>query len=290
MTKSPNRAPTVGGGDAHVAQEVAKLVGAVNGLTVGANLNLATRAQILRKLKQEGLYKSLSGSWEEFCAEHLPISKTTADNLVRELERLGEEFLSASAHLGLGQRQMVSLASLPKGLLPRAEGDEIVVGEERVPLAEKGRVVELLEELLAEQDKLRMRIERGEDQLTKKVGENRELKEQLKRIEDARAGRLTAEYDHRAIQAIKALREFADCLSDDDLDNRPHPEVVLNYFAALERSFSEIWHYAAQYVTPEWMTDPDAMRAHMKDVLERGPHGAAAVGRPDQWGDEDQLL
>lgn len=266
-------------------------LGAMNGLTLTSSFGLAARAQLLRQIKQEDLYKAVATSWEEFCADFLPFGRSTADNLIRELDRLGEDFMNAAEQLNLGQRQMVALAGMPSRLLPRAEGDEIVVGDERVPLSEKDRVVQLLEELVAGQEKLTLRIEQGEEQLAKKSTEARELKDQLKRIEDAQAGRVTEEYDRLAIQAIKALRAFADCLSDPEPEDRPHPDVVLNYYNAMGQSISEIAHYAGQYVTPEWATDPDLMKAHMKEVLEKGPQGAAtARHRADEWGDEDKLL
>lgn len=256
-----------------------------------SSFSLATRAQLLRRIKQEELYKAVAPTWEQFCAENLPWSRRTADDAIRFLDVLGEDFMISAQHLGLGQRQLRALAAAPPELLPRADGDEIIIGEERVPLAEKERVVELLEELVAGQEKLKLRIEQGEEQLARKSAEARELKQELERIEAAEAGRITEEYDQLAVQAIRALRRFADCLSEERPEDRPHPEVVLNYYRAMGQSISEIAHYGGQYVTPEWATDPDLMRAHMKEVLELGPQGAAAAReRVKEWGDEDRLL
>lgn len=264
----------------------------MEGITLVSNVGLATRAQLLRQIKAEQLYLAVSPTWEQFCEEHLPFGRKTADNLVRELDRLGEEFMMAAERLDIGQRQLRALAAAPDHLLPRAEGNEIVIGDERVPLTEKGKVLELLEDLLAEQDRLKLRIEKGEADLKKKQDAIADLRAELKGHEDALAIRISTQCEQDFLDAVVALRRAADWLSHEDAEERPAPATVLGFYRHMRDSLSEIAHYGAQYITPEWARDYDALQQHLQDVLERGSETVEQEGArvPDEWGDEDRIL
>src|ERR1035437_1917104 len=49
----------------------------------------AAHAQLLRRIRQEKLYRSVAPSWRAFCGAHLAISRRHADHLISLLNRFG---------------------------------------------------------------------------------------------------------------------------------------------------------------------------------------------------------
>jgi len=270
-------------------------LGAISALTMVANWTIATRSAVLLEIRDNETYKVLAPTWEEFCARHLPWARRTVDEDIHFLEVLGDEFLQAAGTIGLGRRHLRALAAAPAGMLPKAEGDEIVVGDERVPITNREQVVELLEELVAGQDRLRDRIKQGEAQLTEKENEVRELRREVKRRDDISAGRLIGEFGQEMVRVLRLLRRAADFLSDADPAKRPSPREVLAYYQAMRPAMDELVHYGGQYVTPDWARDPEAFERHMAELVEEvsvaepGGAGDDDVDGAD-WGDEDELL
>jgi hypothetical protein len=50
----------------------------------------AARAQCLREIRGTRAYKKLGLTWDEFCSQHAGISRSHADELIRNLEEFGE--------------------------------------------------------------------------------------------------------------------------------------------------------------------------------------------------------
>lgn len=279
-------------------------IGAANAFRMMSAWSTAQYALTLRSIKDEGIYLQVASTWEDFCERYLPISRRTADEDIHFLEVLGQEFLAAAEQIGLGRRQLRRLASVPADLLPRPDGDVIVIGDERVPLKDKSRVVELLETLLAQNEDLQDRIKDGEQQLSKKDEKLRATKSELKELQDVAAGRITSEFDRLTTKALRLLSEAGRYLSDTNPAERPAPKAVLAYSRAFSEQLSDWIHYGGQYATPDWARDPGAMRRHMQereDALsdeliddEMPPASVVEEMRrslgKSGWGDEDKLL
>ncbi len=274
-------------------------VGAMHAFTISSSMDLAARTQILRQVKESGAFREVAPSWEVFCKEHLPWARRTIDEDIRFLDRLGEEFIQAAAPLGLGRRQLRALSSVPTDLLPHAEENEIVVGDERVPLDQKDRVLELLENLVTKQELMEARLSQGEAQLQKKNDEVQELRNELQAAEDRQEGRITSPFAQVVVRAMRLLREAADLLNAADPADRPQPTEVLAFVRALNPTMSELIHYGGQYVTPAWITDAEELAKHLEGVTAEGTEPGTAEGEEDpfanapeigEWGDEDELL
>jgi hypothetical protein len=44
------------------------------------------QAECLRHMREDGVHKLLGLTWEEFCPQHLQMSRACADGLIRQLE------------------------------------------------------------------------------------------------------------------------------------------------------------------------------------------------------------
>ncbi len=281
-------------------------MGAIEAFTISSSMGLVARTHLLRQIKDSGSYKQVSPTWEAFCKEQLPWARRTVDEDIRFLDRLGEEFMLAADSLQLGRRQLRALSAMPTDLLPRAEENEIVIGEERVALADKDAVLELIDGLVTQQERMKARLDAGERQLQERDDRVGELETELRAIEAAREGQVSSPFAITMIRAIRLLRKAADLLSHDDAKQRPDPTEVLTFVRASQPTMSELVHYGGQYVAPEWMTDADALRDHMLAREEAAEAEPAAADGPElvdeevdplegipeveTWDDEDTLL
>ncbi|NHZ48619.1 hypothetical protein [Nitratidesulfovibrio liaohensis] len=111
------------------------------------------RTKWLAERKESGDYKGLSmpnaqgqlvelRTFEDLC-EVLGVSRSKADEDIKNLMLLGEEFLEASQRLGLGYRQLRQLRALPD------DARQLVIEGEAVKESDPEALKDLLEELAA---------------------------------------------------------------------------------------------------------------------------------------------
>ena len=65
----------------------------------------AAHAQLLRRIRDEKLYRAVAPSWRRFCGTHLAISCRHADRLIALLNRFGPTYFEISQLVGLSPRQ-----------------------------------------------------------------------------------------------------------------------------------------------------------------------------------------
>ena len=93
--------------------------------------------KILADAKESQAYKSL-GTWEQFC-EEIGISRAKADQMILDLNELGENFLSGIAHVGLGIRDFRRMRQLPESVRPIVETDGVIIDGEKIPASSENR-------------------------------------------------------------------------------------------------------------------------------------------------------
>src|SRR5436190_691782 len=77
-------------------EEAGAWVGRHQAFAVIAGKCAAAQAVTLKQLKEARAFELLGLTWEKFCAERLGISRAYADDLIRRLDTLGENYLRLS--------------------------------------------------------------------------------------------------------------------------------------------------------------------------------------------------
>jgi hypothetical protein len=92
-----------------------------------ANHCSAAQAECLARIREDGLYKALNLTWEEFCTRHAGVNRAHADEIIRRLEEFGAAYFRLSEIIRISPR---SYRDLP--VTVKAEAIEI--GGESIPL------------------------------------------------------------------------------------------------------------------------------------------------------------
>jgi hypothetical protein len=61
-----------------------------------ANRCSAADAETLREIRESGLYKHTNLTWDQFCRQHVGVSRSYADRLIRHLEEFGANYFRLS--------------------------------------------------------------------------------------------------------------------------------------------------------------------------------------------------
>ena len=76
----------------------------------------AAEAEAIRHIRQARLYKSVTPHWSEFCVQHLGMSKSNADRLIRLFDEFGPAYFHARQLTGISPaeyRAVAPIANLP---------------------------------------------------------------------------------------------------------------------------------------------------------------------------------
>ena len=92
-----------------------------------ANHCSAAQAECLARIREDGLYKALNLTWEEFCTRHAGVNRAHADEIIRRLEEFGAAYFRLSEIIRISPR---SYRNLPVTVNEEA----IEVGGESIPL------------------------------------------------------------------------------------------------------------------------------------------------------------
>jgi hypothetical protein len=92
-----------------------------------ANHCSAAQAECLARIREDGLYKALNLTWEEFCTRHAGVNRAHADEIIRRLEEFGAAYFRLSEIIRISPR---SYRNLPVTVKEEA----IEVGGESIPL------------------------------------------------------------------------------------------------------------------------------------------------------------
>src|ERR1039457_5568937 len=69
----------------------------------------AAHAPLLRRIRDEKLYRAVAPSWRRFCGTHLAITCRHADRLIALLNRFGPTYFEISQLVGLSPRQYLAI-------------------------------------------------------------------------------------------------------------------------------------------------------------------------------------
>jgi len=87
----------------------------------------AAQAQCLLTIREQRQFETLGLSWEEFCGQHAGVSRSYADQLIRNLKEFGEVYFRLSEILHISETAYRAIAA-------NIEGDTIEIDGERVSI------------------------------------------------------------------------------------------------------------------------------------------------------------
>jgi hypothetical protein len=113
--------------DAAVALDLGIWIGRGQAFSFVANQCSAAQAECLARIRNEGLYKSLNLTWDEFCEQHAGASRAHADDIIRRLEEFGAAYFRLSEIIRISPQSYRAIQAAVKG-------DAIEVGGESIPI------------------------------------------------------------------------------------------------------------------------------------------------------------
>jgi hypothetical protein len=105
----------------------------------------AAHAQLLRRIRDEKLYRAVAPSWRRFCGTHLAITCRHADRLIALLNRFGPTYFEISQLVGLSPRQYLAIQPVLHEHSVLVNGEAISLIPENAP-----KVLEAVGQLLRE--------------------------------------------------------------------------------------------------------------------------------------------
>jgi len=105
----------------------------------------AAHAQLLRRIRDEKLYRAVAPSWRAFCGTHLAITCRHADRLIALLNRFGPTYFEISQLVGLSPRQYLAIQPVLHEHSTLVNGEAISLIPENAP-----KVLEAVGQLLRE--------------------------------------------------------------------------------------------------------------------------------------------
>jgi hypothetical protein len=105
----------------------------------------AAHAQLLRRIRDEKLYRAVAPSWRTFCGTHLAITCRHADRLIALLNRFGPTYFEISQLVGLSPRQYLAIHPVLLEHSVLVNGEAISLIPENAP-----KVLEAVGQLLRE--------------------------------------------------------------------------------------------------------------------------------------------
>jgi hypothetical protein len=87
----------------------------------------AAQAECLKELRERRLHDALGLNWEEFCRNHLGISRSQADKLIQRLDEFGGDYFRLSELMRISPATYRSISG-------SVSDQHIEIGGERVPI------------------------------------------------------------------------------------------------------------------------------------------------------------
>ena len=87
----------------------------------------AADAKCLQTIRKEKKYRALGLTWEQLCKEQLGISRSTADQIIRDLEECGEAYFPMARVTGITAEQY-------RRLRPPVSGQKLLHAGQEIPI------------------------------------------------------------------------------------------------------------------------------------------------------------
>jgi hypothetical protein len=93
----------------------------------------AAQAECLRRIKESGAYKSLGLTWEDYCIQHLGMTRVTADEIIRNLRDYGKSFFRIRKLMRISPRAYRAIRHAVKDESLEIDGKLIPITPENAP-------------------------------------------------------------------------------------------------------------------------------------------------------------
>src|ERR1039457_6781902 len=114
-------------------QDVARLLGQRRAFAaVGGRCSVA-HAYLLRRIRDEKLYRAIAPSWRAFCATQLAITCRHADRLIALLNRFGPTYFEVSQLVGISPRQYLAIEPVLREHSVHVNGEVVSLIPENAP-------------------------------------------------------------------------------------------------------------------------------------------------------------
>jgi hypothetical protein len=110
--------------------ELAKMLGARQAFGLVAGRCTAADAAILRDIRDNKKYLGFSPSWNDFCEQHLRMSKGHANHLIRQLNELGPAYFTLAQLTRITPDEFRALGPAVRGNALEFRGEAIALIEE----------------------------------------------------------------------------------------------------------------------------------------------------------------
>ena len=98
-----------------------------------ANHCSAAQAECLTRIRNDGLYKALNLTWDEFCKQHAGASRAHADEIIRRLEEFGAAYFRLSEIIRISPQSYRAIQATVKGEAIQVGGESIPITPENAP-------------------------------------------------------------------------------------------------------------------------------------------------------------
>ena len=134
------------------ALDLGRLLGQRRAFGAVAGRCSAAHAQLLRRIREEKLYRPVAPSWRAFCGAHLALSRRHADHLISLLNRFGPIYFELSQLVGLSPREYLSIEPAIREHRLLVDGEAISLIPENAP-----RILEAVAQILHKPRRARRR-------------------------------------------------------------------------------------------------------------------------------------
>lgn len=244
---------------------VYEMTGAVRAFEFSAASNALYRVLAIRAVKEHRTYEAAGYTWEAFCLEVLDRPRTSVDEDIRNLDRFGGDFMQLADELSLSRTTMRALYRLPDSEIPTMEGGMLQIGEERVSLDATDKVLEVLEDILADQHAMKARLDDGETQLNERDTELAALKKEIDQLKRPPTQMEMVSDFARCCVVIRDHMAMALRMVDQKAPGT-EPETVLTWVRAWGGMHSQLVQYGGQY-TPATDLDPEIFDLEAAEAL-----------------------
>lgn len=223
--------------------EANRLTGRVEAFGFISQLTTVGTLISLKKIKESGAYKELSGvkTWEDYC-KSLGFSRTKIDEDLNNLNTFGEEFLTTVGTFGLSYRELRSLSKSSKTGALQIKDESVVINGEVISLDEKDILKDALTDLVAKnkEEISKLKAEnKAKDKMVQTYAEAKEKKEQeLKQAnieKDALKDKLNSLYHGRLGKVVADDREDFQDITNLELDAN---KLIASASLLLEKDYS----------------------------------------------------
>ena len=113
--------------------DVGTLIGRGQAFSLVANHCSAAQAQCLARIREEGLYKALNLTWDEFCKQHTGVSRAHADEIIRRLREFGTAYFRLAEITRISPQSYRTIQGALKDEAIEVSGESIPVTPENAP-------------------------------------------------------------------------------------------------------------------------------------------------------------